>query len=172
MGGHIILAESDLGWRRFRWGLPAIVALLCAGARQADAAQFGMPIGSQPGYASPGEQNQGGQNQGEQNQNEEKPGQPPFLLGGLLDDFHTERQKLKDMGITFSLHERSEVWADVSGGGHQGVSYNGLTIAKLNLDLDALFGWSGGELFTSAFDIHGHGPSRSFVGNRRPGRRQ
>jgi len=86
--------------------------------------------------------------------------------GDLLRELHKARQDLKDMGITFSLHERSEIWADVSGGGHQGVSYNGITVAKLNLDLDALFGWSGGELFTSAFDIHGHGPSRSFLGNQ------
>jgi porin len=84
----------------------------------------------------------------------------------LLSAFHLERQKLKDEGITFSLHERSEVWANVTGGGHQGLSYNGLTIAKLDVDLDAVFGWSGAEFFTSAFDIHGHGPSRSLVGNQ------
>jgi porin len=98
---------------------------------------------------------------------EEKPGQPPQALGGdFLETFHAGRQWLKDEGITFSLHERSEVWANVSGGGHQGLSYDGLTIAKLNLDLDALFGWKDGEFFTSAFDIHGHGPSRSFLGNQ------
>jgi porin len=105
----------------------------------------------------------------------ERPGQPPLTTGGelldvfhsdLLSEFHKERQKLKDMGITFSLHERSEVWAGVSGGGHRGVSYNGITVAKLDLDLDKLFGWSGGELFTSAFDIHGHGPSGSFLDNQ------
>jgi porin len=129
--------------------------MLCVFANQPRAAQFGMPIGTQPGGDVPAPQNQ------------EQPGQPPLFPGGeLLDAFHKERQELKDKGITFSLHERSEVWADVSGGGHQGFSYDGLTIAKLNLDLDALFGWKGGEFFTSAFDIHGHGPSRSFVGNQ------
>lgn len=140
--------------------ITAVVAL-CFGF-PAQAAQFGIPIGPQPGEQQPGENN-GAQ----ASENPEKPGQPPLLPGGeLLDAFHKERQELKDKGITFSLHERSEVWADVSGGGHQGVSYNGLTIAKLNLDLDALFGWKGGELFTSAFDVHGHGPSRSFLGNQ------
>jgi porin len=137
----------------------SLFALLCAAALPAEGASFGLPLGTQPG-----EQNQG--EQGQEMQNEEKPDQPSFFLGGLLSEFHKERQKLKDMGITFSLHERSEVWANLSGGGHQGLSYNGLTVAKLNLDLDALFGWSGGELFTSAFDIHGHGPSRSFLGNQ------
>lgn len=99
----------------------------------------------------------------------ERIGVPPLFSGGALDllkDFHIERQHLKDLGITFSLHERTEIWANVSGGGKQGLSYNGLTTAKLDLDLDTLFGWSGGEAFASAFDIHGHGPSRSFVGNQ------
>jgi porin len=97
--------------------------------------------------------------------------QPPsiepqtFPLDWLV-EFHKERQKLKDEGITFSLHERSEVWAGAVGGGRQGLSYDGLTIGKLDIDLDAVLGWSGAELFTSAFDIHGHGPSRSLVGNQ------
>jgi len=96
---------------------------------------------------------------------ETTPAAPLLTPGGLLSAFHKERQKLKDLGITFSLHERSEVWADVSGGGRQGTSYNGLTIAKLDVDLDKLVGWSGAEFFTSAFDVHGHGPSGSMVGN-------
>jgi porin len=98
---------------------------------------------------------------------DERPGQPPRPLDGdFLQLFHKERQDLKDKGITFSLHERREIWTDVSGGGHQGFSYDGLTIAKLNLDLDALLGWKGGEFFASGFDIHGHGPSRALVGNQ------
>lgn len=106
---------------------------------------------------------------------EERPGRPPLTVGGellsafqtdLLRDFHTARQQIKDLGIAISLHERSEVWADISGGGHRSVSYNGITVAKLDLDLAQLIGWSGGEFYTSAFDSHGHGPSRSFVGNQ------
>ncbi|MGA8402812.1 MAG: carbohydrate porin [Stellaceae bacterium] len=119
-----------------------------------------MPIGAQPP-----QQNQN--NAVPAGGSQEQPGQPPLFPGGELPDaFHKERQKLKDEGITFSLHELSEVWASVIGGGRQGVSYNGLTIAKLDLDLDALFGWKGGEFLTSAFDIHGHGPSRALVGNQ------
>ncbi len=138
--------------------------MLCVSVAQPRAAQFGLPIGVQPGEQS-AEQSQDDPASGGVNQ--EKPGQPPLFPGGeLLQAFHKERQELKDEGVTFSLHERSEVWADVSGGGHQGLSYDGLTIAKLNLDLDALLGWKGGEFFTSAFDIHGHGPSRALVGNQ------
>lgn len=90
---------------------------------------------------------------------------PPLIPGDWLKDFHKERQKLKDIGITFSLHERTEVWATPMGGGKQGPSYNGLTTAKLDVNLETLAGWKGGEFFVSAFDIHGHGPSRSHVGN-------
>jgi porin len=148
--------------------LAAVCALVCGPA--CHAADTGMPAGPPPAEQSDVTQNILGKNP-----TEERPGQPPLTVGGglldalpgnLLSEFHKVRQELKDIGITFSLHERSEVWADVSGGGHRGISYNGITVAKLNLDLDALFGWSGGELFTSAFDIHGHGPSRSFLGNQ------
>jgi porin len=90
---------------------------------------------------------------------------PPLIPGDWLAEFHKERQKLKDIGITLSLRERSEVWANVTGGGKQGLSYDGLTMAKLDVDLNTLAGWNGGEFFVSAFDIHGHGPSRSFLGN-------
>lgn len=109
------------------------------------------------------------ENQGLEVPADARPGQPPFVIGGgpdLIRAFHRERRKFKELGITFSLHERSEVWANLSGGGRQGLSYNGLTTAKVDLDLDKLFGWSGAEFFTSAFDIHGHGPSRSLVGNQ------
>jgi len=88
-----------------------------------------------------------------------------FSPSGLLSAFHQERQKLKDLGITFKVHEESEVWANLTGGGKQGVSYDGLTIGKLDFDLEKLFGWSGAEFLVEAFDIHAHGPSRNFVGN-------
>lgn len=152
--------------KRRRSIFAAALLLAVAAPATTNAEQLGMPIGAQQGEAEAVAANPTETEQSAREAIEEKPGQPPFLLGGLLSPFHKERQALKDIGITFSLHERSEVWADVSGGGHQGLSYNGLTIAKLALDLDALFGWSGGQLFTSAFDVHGHGPSRSLVGNQ------
>jgi porin len=151
------------------WTLAAL-ALLCCGPPPVEAAIFDMPIGTQPGEQTTpqkgAEQQQKEDQQNPEAKNKGEQGEPSFLLGGLLDDFHKWRQSLKDKGITLSLHERSEVWADISGGGHQGVSYTGLTTAKLNVDLDAVLGWSGGEFFASAFDIHGHGPTRSFVGNQ------
>lgn len=152
------------------------VGAVCHAAAVADVPASPSPSPSPVAAAEQGDAAAVGENPPEESPNaEERLGQPPLEVGGdllsasridLLADFHKEREKLKKLGITFSLHERSEVWADVNGGGHRGTSYDGLTVAKLDFDLDTLLGWSGGEFYTSAFDIHGHGPSRSFVGNQ------
>ncbi len=68
-------------------------------------------------------------------------------------------------GVTFTLQEQSEVWTNPFGGGHRSTSYNGLTTASLDVDLDRSLGWKKARFFVSAFDIHGHGPSRSLAGN-------
>lgn len=137
-GGRARLATTAVG----------ILACLFANAPHAEAASFGLPV--EIGVPAP---------------EETTPAEPLLSPGGLLDAFHRERQRFKDLGITFSLHERSEVWADAIGGGHQGLSYNGLTIAKLDVDLKKVVGWPGAEFFASAFDVHDHGPTRSLVGN-------
>lgn len=94
---------------------------------------------------------------------EAEPGLPVF--GDLLTAFHRKRAALKEAGVTFKLHEQSEVWANVAGGARRGLSYNGLTTAKLDVDLDKVAGWKGAEFYVQAFDIHGHGPTRSSIGN-------
>jgi porin len=136
-----------VGWAR----LGSLLVLLCAAMPRAEAANLGPPGEVETGLSELGE---------------EKPGEPVFSPGELLGAFRKERQELKDIGIVFSLHERSEVWGNVAGGAHLGTSYNGLTVAKLDINFETLAGWTGGEFYTSAFDIHGHGPSRSFVGNQ------
>jgi porin len=93
-------------------------------------------------------------------------GEPNDLVEEMLRPFRKERNRLKELGITFKLHEQSEVWGDLIGGGRRGTSYNGLTIAKLDIDLATAVGWQNAEFFVSAFDIHAHGPSRSLVGNQ------
>jgi len=92
--------------------------------------------------------------------------EPADLVEGLLRPFRKERSRLKELGITFKLHEESELWGDLTGGGRRGASYNGLTNAKLDIDLDKAVGWSGAEFLVNGFDIHGHGPTRSLVGNQ------
>ena len=77
-----------------------------------------------------------------------------------------QRMQLEERGIALRLNEQSEVWGNLTGGGRQGTSYNGLTIAKLDIDLDKAAGWSGAEFLVNLYDIHGHGPTRSLVGNQ------
>jgi porin len=76
-----------------------------------------------------------------------------------------EAASKSESGLKFTLQEQSEVWANPLGGGQRGTSYNGLTTASLDLDLDKFFGWKEARLYVSAFDIHGHGPTRSLAGN-------
>ena len=70
-----------------------------------------------------------------------------------------------DSGIKLTLQEQSEVWANLVGGGKRGTSYDGLATGIIDVDLEKAMGWQRGRFYISAFDIHGHGPSRSLVGN-------
>ncbi len=75
------------------------------------------------------------------------------------------RTQLVDAGVTFGLQEQSEVWDSLTGGLRRGATYNGLTTPSVMLDLNKLAGWDGATFFVNAFQIHGHGPSGSLVGN-------
>ena len=87
--------------------------------------------------------------------------------GGGSQDAAQQQTKPDDVlsSVSFSVQEQSEVWARLFGGGHQNFSYNGLTTGSLAVDLDKLLDWKKAQFFVSAFDIHGHGPSRSLAGN-------
>jgi porin len=95
---------------------------------------------------------------------------PPAEAAPSPDDplsfLRRQRDKLKDLGIKLELQEQSEVWGNLTGGGRRATSYNGLTTAKLDIDLDKTVGWSGAQFLVNAYDIHGHGPTRSLVGNQ------
>lgn len=81
------------------------------------------------------------------------------------DEKSSDDKAQRDSGINLTLQEQSEVWANLVGGGKQGTSYNGLTSGILDVDLEKTLGWQKARFYVSAFDIHGHGPSRSLVGN-------
>ena len=72
---------------------------------------------------------------------------------------------IANSGIKLTLQEQSEVWANLIGGGKRGTTYNGLTTAIVDIDLEKAMGWRSAQFYLSGFDIHGHGPSRSLVGN-------
>jgi porin len=141
--------------RHFRRLNPALLVAVCAlpwtNLQPAVAAE-----GTLPGPAKAG---------GDANPAEATPSEPALFPGNLLSGFRKERQIWKDAGITFELQEQSEVWANLTGGGRQGLSYDGLTTGKLSVDLDKVVGWTGAEFHVEADDIHGHGPTRSHVGN-------
>src|SRR5215472_14229837 len=94
------------------------------------------------------------------------PSPTAFSPGSWVADLRDARQRLQTEGFTLGFQEQSELWANLRGGGHQGTSYNGLTTAKLDVDLSQAFGWHGAEFLAEAFDIHGPGPTRSLVGNQ------
>ena len=70
-----------------------------------------------------------------------------------------------DAGVTLGLQEQSEAWDNLAGGRRRGAAYDGVTTASVQLDLDKLLGWSGATVFVNGYQIHGHGPSGSLVGN-------
>ena len=69
-----------------------------------------------------------------------------------------------ESGFKFILQEQSEVWGNLFGGGKQGTSYNGLTSAIVDVDLEKAVGWDRARFYASGFQIHGHGPSRALTG--------
>ena len=76
------------------------------------------------------------------------------------------RKSLEDAGVTFTVEEYSELWANLTGGLRTGGAYVGLTDASLKLDLAKLMNWQGATFFVNAYQIDGFGPSANFVGNQ------
>jgi porin len=73
----------------------------------------------------------------------------------LLGDMWGLRPLLSKYGMTLSIVENSELFGNVTGGTKQGVEYNGLTTATLQMDTQRAFGWNGGLFNVSAEQIHG-----------------
>ncbi len=57
------------------------------------------------------------------------------------------RKSLEDAGVTFSVNEQSELWANLTGGLRTGGTYAGLTTSSLKLDLAKLMSWQGATFF-------------------------
>jgi porin len=86
--------------------------------------------------------------------------------GTLTGSWAGVRPQLETAGITLSVQEQSEVWANLTGGGRTGTAYDGLTTAALTVDLARTWGWTGMTFFVNAFQIHGRGPSTILVENQ------
>ncbi len=72
---------------------------------------------------------------------------------------------LQESGIKLGLQEQDELWGNAGGGIRQGAAYNGLTTASVTINLEKAVGWTGANLFASAFQIHGRQPTNNLVGN-------
>jgi porin len=83
-----------------------------------------------------------------------------FLLGNM----GGLRPFLAQYGISLGLQETSEVLGNVSGGLHQGFTYDGLTQMVLQLDTRRAFDWYGGTFNVSALQIHGRNLSAENLG--------
>ena len=85
-------------------------------------------------------------------------------LGPYGDPFGL-RAALARFGVTSVVTYIGEGIGNASGGLRRGAVYGGRLDASLDVDLDALAGWSGARFHTDVFQIHGHGLSRRFVNN-------
>ena len=84
----------------------------------------------------------------------------------LTGDWAGVRTRLATVGITLSVQEQSEVWANLAGGLRTGTAANGLTTASLTVDLARTLPWTSTTFFVNAFQIHGRGPSTTLVENQ------
>ncbi|MDB5534942.1 MAG: Porin [Hyphomicrobiales bacterium] len=78
------------------------------------------------------------------------------------------RKALEARGITLGLNEQSEIWTNFAGGVRRGATFNGLTTATIDLDLDKLAGLKKTHFYASMFQIHGREPSLNMVGTLQP----
>ncbi|NIX77009.1 carbohydrate porin [Microvirga sp. c23x22] len=84
---------------------------------------------------------------------------------GPLGNLWGARTALEKAGVTSSFIYIGEVLGNSTGGMRQGTIYEGALQGILDADLDKLVGWHGASFHASAYQIHGHGLSRFYVGN-------
>jgi porin len=78
-----------------------------------------------------------------------------WTRGNLLGDVGGLRTALGNVGITFGIQDINEVWGNVSGGIQRGADYDGVTLMSVGLDTQRAFGWEGGTINVSAWNIRG-----------------
>jgi porin len=98
----------------------------------------------------------------------DKPSQPPPSIAtslGPAGDPGGSRSALEKAGVVYSLTYIGEVLGNVSGGMRRGSIYEGRLDLQVDADLQKLAGWEGATIHAQAFQIHGHGLSRYYLGN-------
>lgn len=82
----------------------------------------------------------------------------------LSGDWGGARSKLAEHGVEYTLEYTAELLSNVSGGVRRGSAYNGLGYAAMEVDLEKLFGWTGGKFLASTMWLHGESPGQ-YTGN-------
>ena len=78
------------------------------------------------------------------------------------------RSALWERGVKFQLNYVSDLLNNTRGGLRTGAAYSGRLELVVDADLEKGAGWSGAAAHANAYQIHGSGLSRSFVGNLMP----
>lgn len=96
---------------------------------------------------------------------------PPNYVGGLSEretltgDWAGARTWLFEHGVQIMSQVTSDLSFNPSGGVRRGDAYSGLLQLGLVLDMEKLAGWTGGEIYASAYRIDGKGLSAGEIGN-------
>ena len=92
---------------------------------------------------------------------------PPSIASflGPQGDPGRSRSALEKAGVTYSLTYIGEILGNASGGFRRGSIYEGRLDVQLDADLEKLGGWQGATFHAQAFQIHGRGLSRYYLGN-------
>ena len=83
----------------------------------------------------------------------------------LLGDMWGLRSWMSRYGLSLNLLETSEVFGNATGGIKQGVDYDGLTQAILQMETERALGLYGGTFNVSALQIHGRNFSEDYLGS-------
>ncbi|MBV9219647.1 MAG: carbohydrate porin, partial [Methylobacteriaceae bacterium] len=75
------------------------------------------------------------------------------------------RSALAAKGIQFGVNYIGDVFGNLTGGSRRGTVYEGRLELVIDADLEKLAGWQGGSFHANAYQIHGAGLSRYFIGN-------
>jgi porin len=75
------------------------------------------------------------------------------------------RKELAQDGFDFGIVYIGEAFADLAGGIHRGMVYEGRLAIALDIDPGKQTPWRGATIHASIYQIHGHGPSQNLAGN-------
>lgn len=83
----------------------------------------------------------------------------------LTGDWGGARSDLADHGVNFTFDFTAEAITNTSGGRRRGTAIDGLLVSAVDLNLEKLAGWKGGEFYINSLWFHGKSLSSNFTGD-------